>query len=465
MLHKSIMPINNAAQCWAVLQYNCLHCSRLSPRTSCACLAGLRAEALLLPRQWCGDAAGTTSNVKLMAECIARRPLTDKEVFRVDMTNVVGCYFPGVGLAGTADLPGFVEWLSNGATANDIMARCVEAYRFIVDHFTADSEVWLLGLSRGAFTVRSVAGMINNFGILDKDKPALEGKLDTFCDSVYRMYRSRDEKYKPKEPYPAEFKAKYCVSLHGRPPIKFMGLLDTVGSLGVPKVNAGLGLGYEFYDQNVSGEVQNVYQALAAHDRLFGFDPCFVHRQPGTNPGVTREVWFPGAHYDLGRQRFVPFRTTGGLVEKAAHAICDWTNILFVNIEPTLSCSVHPLKWLLRCMRLTDSDLLSDADIVAAERSCLREPLQDRIPFVPRALEKNAFDHMSTRFFRRFSPIFAGFALHDRQIPVYSDANFIGGENGANNELAFISPGSGFESKAYNTFKALRPSGITWVID
>ena len=184
-----------------------------------------------LLRQWCGDAAGTSTNIKLMLECIARKQLADKEVFTVG-TTVVGCYFPGVGLAGSADLPGFAEWLHNGLNAVQIKDRCVEAYGLIVDHFRADAEVWMLGFSTGAFTVRSVAGMIKNFGILDKEHPKLEP--DLFCTAVYRLYRSRDKQFSPSEPYATKLKSEFCVELHGRAPIKFMGLLDTVGSLGTP---------------------------------------------------------------------------------------------------------------------------------------------------------------------------------------------------------------------------------------
>ena len=426
------------------------------------CVDG-HAETLLLLPQWCGAAANATTNLRLMAECIAGRQLADRQVFTVVDTNVVGCYFPGVGLAGYASLQGFVEYLSDGAVANDIKDRCVEAYRFIVANFIADSEVWILGLSRGAFTVRSVAGMINNFGILEKGNPALLQKLDTFCNEVYRMYRSRDERYHPNAPYPAEFKANYCVKLRGRPPIKFMGLLDTVGSLGVPVVIAGLGLEFLFYDQVVSGEVENVYQALAAHDRLFGFDPCFVRRKPGTLSGVTREVWFPGAHYDLGRLRVVPFSTTRGLLERTAHRLCDLFNLLRVNIEPTLECSVQPLKWMLKCMRQTNPSIISELGYNEAVDRCLQAAWQTYIPFALRAVKNNAVDQISHSLFGRFSPFLANFSLRDRIIPGYCDANFIGGPCGAPNELAFISPASGFVSKAFNTYKALRPEGVRWV--
>ena len=82
-----------------------------------------------------------------------------------------------------------------------------------------------------------------------------------------------------------------------------MGLLDTVGALGVPKIDPAAGrLTYEFYDMNVSREVQTVCQALATHDRLSPFTPTFVQRNARTTGAVhykstlyeTEEVWFPG---------------------------------------------------------------------------------------------------------------------------------------------------------------------------
>ena len=428
-------------------------------------MPGVPTNSLLL-RQWCGDAAGTTSNVKLMAECIARRPLADKEVFRVGST-VVGCYFPGVGLAGCAGLPGFVEYVWNGAIAIDIRDRCVEAYKFIVDHFTEDSEVWVLGLSRGAFTVRSVAGMIHNFGILNRREVAREVTLplSDLCNTIYRHYRSTDLNYGPEGPYALDFKARNCVNLHGRSSIKFMGLLDTVVSVGVPEFVAGSGLEFKFHDDYVSNEVENVYHALAAHDRLFGFVPTFVRRTPGTktNPGTLQEVWFPGAHYDVGRQRFVPFRTTGWWPERILHYMCNHTNALLLNIEPTPACSVEPLKWMLTCMRQTDPYVMDSEGYNSAVHRCLQVPSRHCLSFAPRAFNRDAFDHMSNWFFGRFHPLLANLALRDRDVPAYSDAKFIGGDNGGNNEPAFICPRSGFKSRAYNTFKGLRPNGVVWV--
>jgi uncharacterized protein (DUF2235 family) len=104
---------------------------------------------------------------------------------------------------------------------------------------------------RGAHTIRSVAGMINNCGILDRSKlQALplnqaNGKrepaavtLHKACASVYRIYRSRDPQFKPTSAFCKEFRSARSHST-SEPPIRFLGLLDTVGALGVPNVNAG----------------------------------------------------------------------------------------------------------------------------------------------------------------------------------------------------------------------------------
>ncbi|KAK9846504.1 hypothetical protein WJX81_005492 [Elliptochloris bilobata] len=373
--------------------------------------------------------------------------------------DVIGCFFQGIGLAGSPNFAGFETYLVNGAVADDIADKCIAAYKMIVCNWKEGSEVWMTGLSRGAFTIRSVAGMINNWGILDRSQPAVAAQLDEFCCALYRHYRSRDAQYVPGSPYVAEYQAKYCHKLQGRPPIKFMGLLDTVGALGVPNLAAGIGVSYEFYDQFVSSSVENVYQALACHDRLSVFEPCFARRtKPG--PGVTKEVWFPGAHYDIGRQRFVPFRTTGGLLERAAHRVCDVTNLGGIDIEPTKTCSHAVLKWMLQCMADTDAALVDPAQRDAVLGRCLQAG-PDGLFIFP-ALMQNAYDIVCKRVFGKLSP-FTNIALRDRDIPLYSDANFHSNAANAPNAGSFVSPGSGFRSRAFNTYVAQRPGGVLWV--
>ena len=126
---------------------------------------------------WCGETTGTRTNIQMLAECMAGHKLDGDfdadgscaEFKRNDgRMSVEGVYFRGMGLSGS-----FEDYLTNGALADDIKQACVDAYTFIINHYDANSRIVLFGLSRGAFTVRSVAGMINNWGILDKKKLVL----------------------------------------------------------------------------------------------------------------------------------------------------------------------------------------------------------------------------------------------------------------------------------------------------
>lgn len=117
--------------------------------------------ALFCDGTWCGEASGTHTNIKILAECTAGAPLRSGVPRGRAGDDIIVCYFDGVGLKGS-----FMEYVVNAAVATDLADRCIEVYRTIVEHFEEGSEVWLFGFSRGAFTVRSVAGMINNWGII-----------------------------------------------------------------------------------------------------------------------------------------------------------------------------------------------------------------------------------------------------------------------------------------------------------
>jgi hypothetical protein len=99
------------------------------------------------------------------------------------------------------------------------------------------------------------------------------------------------------------------------PPIAFMGLLDTVGAEGIPRIKpqddpaSAFTYEYSFRDVVVSSEVQHVFQVAATHDRIAPFEACPVRRSSkmsgdaadsssGHYQGVEfsmQEVWYPGA--------------------------------------------------------------------------------------------------------------------------------------------------------------------------
>jgi hypothetical protein len=320
-----------------------------------------RKVIVLCDGTWCGRETKTKSNINYLARMIGIDLEHGSSEYHSEQqqngTEIHAKYFDGSGLGGD-----FWRYLWDGALATQAKKECTAVYKFIVQHslwdYDADghervtTEVWMFGISRGAYIVRSVAGMINNCGII-RDNTTNKSCL---VEMVYDLYRNPHPVHKPSSPEMRDFRAR--VSYPVRTPVKFMGLFDTVGSRGVPRLNYDTGTGFEwpeFYDNAVSTAVEKVYHALAIHDRFWGFQPCLASRAPpkpdDDDPPpsadlLIRQKWFPGCHYDLARQEFQFLREAGS---------SWWERLAFRVLNP-FSRTVAPnhrladlaLLWILR---------------------------------------------------------------------------------------------------------------------
>ena len=203
------------------------------------------------------------------------------------------------------------ERFSGGTFGYGISDNIKDAYSFIVSNYERGDEIFLFGFSRGAFTARSIAGLIRNFGVLKRQHLPLVGV-------AYDNYRSGSAEWHP-DPEKggiktAEFRRNYC---HGEDTtIKFLGVWDTVGALGAP---FGAVLGYivdklfkcSFHDTKLSTYVLNAYHALAIDEHRWPFRPTLwrlqaVHEERNKESTKTHgylryeEKWFPGVHGDVG---------------------------------------------------------------------------------------------------------------------------------------------------------------------
>ncbi|KAG0081760.1 hypothetical protein BGZ93_002628, partial [Podila epicladia] len=217
---------------------------------------------------WAGSETKTETNIFLLAKMMGiSKERYEQTAPGERISNTVHgnnvCYFPGVGLGGT-----FLEYLFDGATGHHIDKNCLEVYEYIVQHYnpqTPQPEIWMFGFSRGAYTVRCVIGMIYNCGILKRrrngqavlvnDRTELTKKEKDLCKLVYNIYRSNDPADHPEFPRITSFRKQ--ASHNVRTPIKFIGLFDTVGGLGIPFLKPGIGLShYEFRDTTISTVVE-----------------------------------------------------------------------------------------------------------------------------------------------------------------------------------------------------------------
>lgn len=128
--------------------------------------------------------------------------------------------------------------------------RVREAYAFLCANYADGDEIILIGWSRGAFTVRSVAGMIGKLGLLTR-----EG-MDSFVPVFKDMQHWKDDGYQdafPEMPFPDKPKGDGAADVYRQKlekmgltrvtqasgeliKVKAIGVWDTVGSLGIPRI-------------------------------------------------------------------------------------------------------------------------------------------------------------------------------------------------------------------------------------
>ena len=175
-----------------------------------------------------------------------------------------------------------------GAFGVGLSTNIQEGYRFLAKIYEEGDEIYLLGFSRGAYTARSLVGMIRNCGLVMPDN------LNKVSEA-YQLYRTRDQH--ADGPNAQFFRDNYARVVK----IKFIGVWDTVGALGIPIesfewFNKEY---YQFHDTELSGIVENAFHALAVDEYRENFAPTLW--VPTTKPNQRMEqVWFVGAHANVG---------------------------------------------------------------------------------------------------------------------------------------------------------------------
>jgi uncharacterized protein (DUF2235 family) len=208
------------------------------------------------------------------------------------------------------------EHIRGGAFGYGLSLNIRQGYKFLIDHYVQGDEIYIFGFSRGAYTARSLVGLIRNSGLLDKaqilkaddpnykswGKPSLSDYMKLEPDEVphimdaYQLYRNHDGS--ADTDFAVKFRGSYA---HKDVRIKLLGVWDTVGALGIPfklfeSFNADH---YKFHDEELSGIVEYAYHAVAIDEHRENYDVTLW--KPKQKVSQTMEqVWFVGAHADVG---------------------------------------------------------------------------------------------------------------------------------------------------------------------
>jgi uncharacterized protein (DUF2235 family) len=193
-------------------------------------------------------------------------------------------YDPGVGTEPFTRLLG-------GAFGEGLSRNVRDAYRFLVNNYDAGDEVYVFGFSRGAYTARSLGGLIDFCGLLQKEAPLS-------IEEVYDRYRKRLD-HEASIDHDAELQR-----VSRKIPIRLMGVWDTVGDLGIPWTVPLIGQqAFCFHNPNLSSIYEHAFQALAVDENRAAYTPTlWTAPAPGATARLERveQRWFIGAHADVG---------------------------------------------------------------------------------------------------------------------------------------------------------------------
>lgn len=253
----------------------------------------------------------------------------------------IAYYDDGVGTGGG-------RWgrLVTGAVGYGLARNIREAYAFLAMNYAPGDKIFLFGFSRGAFTVRSLAGLICKYGVPTRAVVLKAGhKREAMLRRILWAYRSTDSKAmkhlcKAKK-LGADYKKFQCVDIH------FIGVWDTVDAVGLPFDELKKALSclwakimrrwwWNFHDYQLHERVRYTYHALALDDERKTFHPVLwetsdgrvaygttVRGQPksgvrfqcqsrkgsicccgqpksGVRFQTVEQVWFAGAHANVG---------------------------------------------------------------------------------------------------------------------------------------------------------------------
>ena len=249
--------------------------------------------------------------------------------------DLIAGYVKGVGSA-------LGSWIRGGLFGYGLSHNVIEAYRFLVEHYQPDDAIYVFGFSRGAFTARSLLGLIYNVGLIKREFFSEKLMRQAYCE--YRHQR------KPQHPLAQAFRRRYAhadpsvpASLHNIP-IRFLGVYDTVAALGMPFDPLRLNKKWGFHDARLNPLIQTARHALAIDEQRKQFKPALWQ---ATDITESNQRWFVGDHADVGGGHYQQFDLSSlrpVLCERPLHWMLQQANAYGLGVDADFIASIDPDK-------------------------------------------------------------------------------------------------------------------------
>ena len=203
------------------------------------------------------------------------------EIYSLALKNEkqITYYDPGIGTGGWEyeEESGILKAKMDQATGTGLQKNIENAYQYLMDLYEEGDRIYLFGFSRGAFTVRSLAGMLYKCGLLRSDN-------DNLVEYASKVYNTKNNE---------DIASGFKVTFSRNCPVYFIGVWDTVDSL---IMNARK----KFHDTKLNVDVTFGYQALSIDEKRRDFPPCMWNEERIPPGMMIQQVWFSGVHSDVG---------------------------------------------------------------------------------------------------------------------------------------------------------------------
>jgi uncharacterized protein (DUF2235 family) len=210
--------------------------------------------------------------------------------------------------------------LTGGIWGKGLDEKILQAYVALCGHYEVGDEIYVFGFSRGAYTARSLVGMLRKCGVMKREE------LKERAEQAMDLYRKRSAGG-PDSAEAQAFRSAHAVA-HAdnslvdipdnlaRPEdaarmlrVRYLGIWDTVGALGVPETipfSAWINQKHRFHDLALSRIVQWARHAMAIDETRNSFEPSpwsqesliainSMHREYRVE-----QDWFSGDHGSVG---------------------------------------------------------------------------------------------------------------------------------------------------------------------
>lgn len=221
-----------------------------------------------------------------------------------EMDDQETLYVQGVGTQGDG-LFALANKFFGGAFGDGLSANIKSGYAWLCQRYRTGASIYIFGFSRGAYSARSLAGLIRKCGLVNDWS-------DASVDQAYGIYR--DQSVGPSDDSVQAYGKQFSREVD----VAFIGVWDTVGELGIPIDGLpvpGFSSYYRFHDTTLSNTTKAAYHAIAANEFRSLYKPTLW--TPGTdNRGALplEQRWFAGAHANVGGGYLSPPRDPADLL-------------------------------------------------------------------------------------------------------------------------------------------------------